>query len=418
MPSADPILSLPKEQTAVVAQGPGRVTVRHDAPVPALAPDMAIVRTAAVAINPADAKMLDYSATPGAIHGDDFAGTVVALGEDVLKSGRLQVGDRVAGMVHGMNKLRPDVGAFAQYVGATADLLLKIPDNMSFEDAATLGLGVTTATMALWLDLRVPATLEQLAEARGLAGEGEKEKEEEEKEEKEEKEEEEEEEEEKEGEEKEEQGPGSPASSQRSGCFVLVAGGSTATGTRAIQLLKLAGLRPIATCSPANFELVRRFGAEKAFDYRAASAAAVAAEIRAYTNNELGHALDCVATAETTQLCYGAIGRAGGRYCSLEPFRAAVAQTRALTVDASWVMAPTVFGRKLAIDGAYGRDAAPDHRRFGVAAYAAVQPLLDRALLDPHPVRLMPGGWDGVVHGIDVIRQQAVSGYKMVYKVA
>ncbi|KAK3373154.1 chaperonin 10-like protein [Lasiosphaeria ovina] len=386
MPSADPILSLPKEQTAIVAQGPGRVTVRHDTPVPALAPDMAIVRTAAVAINPADAKMLDYSATPGAIHGDDFAGTVVALGVDVLKSGRLQVGDRVAGMVHGMNKLRPDVGAFAQYVGATADLLLKIPDNMSFEDAATLGLGVTTATMALWLELRVPATLEQLAEARGLAEEG--------------------------------QGTGLPALSQRSGCFVLVAGGSTATGTRAIQLLKLAGLRPIATCSPANFELVRRFGAEKAFDYGAASAADVAAEIRAYTNNELGHALDCVATAETTQLCYGAIGRAGGRYCSLEPFRAAVAQTRALTVDASWVMAPTVFGRKLAIDGAYGRDAAPDHRRFGVAAYAAVQSLLDRALLDPHPVRLMPGGWDGVVHGIDVIRQQAVSGYKMVYRVA
>ena len=76
---------------------------------------MALVKTAAVAINPADAKMLDYSAAPGAIHGYDFAGTVVALGENVRAG--LAVGDRVAGFVHGMNCLQPEIGAFAEYVG-------------------------------------------------------------------------------------------------------------------------------------------------------------------------------------------------------------------------------------------------------------------------------------------------------------
>lgn len=200
MPSIDPVHLLPKQQTAIVAQGPGQLAIQHDAPVPGLAPDMAIVKTAAVAINPADAKMLDYSPSPGAIHGYDFAGVVVAIGEDALASGKLSVGDRVAGLVHGMNKLRPDVGAFAEYVGAYADLLLKIPGKMSFEEAASLGTGIATASLSLFSEMRVPASLGQL---RGDKSNDQTEAQRKERE------------------------------------LVLVAGGSTATGTRALQLLKL-----------------------------------------------------------------------------------------------------------------------------------------------------------------------------------
>jgi NADPH:quinone reductase-like Zn-dependent oxidoreductase len=202
MPSACPTLSLPKQQTAIVAQGPGQLAIQHDAPVPSLAPDMAIVKTTAVAINPVDAKMLDYSAARGAIHGYDFSGTIVALGADALASTHLAVGDRVAGMVHGMNKLQPDVGAFAEYVGACADLLLKVPDHISFEEAASFGTGVAMATLGLFSELQVPTSLDQL---RGYqpASDGQAEVEVKERE------------------------------------FVLVAGGSTATGTRAVQLLKL-----------------------------------------------------------------------------------------------------------------------------------------------------------------------------------
>lgn len=196
MPSATPESSLPQKQRAIVAQGPGQLAIQHDAPVPFLAPDMAIVKTAAVAINPADAKMLDYSAAAGAIHGYDFAGTVVALGSDAATTGHLAVGDRVAGLVHGMNKLQPDVGAFAEYVGAYADLLLKIPDSMSLEEAASFGTGVATASIGLFSELGVPASLDQLRE-------------------------------------------GKPAGDVEEREFVLVAGGSTATGTRAIQLVKL-----------------------------------------------------------------------------------------------------------------------------------------------------------------------------------
>ena len=151
---------LPTSQNAIIASGPGQLATRHVAPVPALTPDMVLVKTVcvAVAINPADARMLDYSAAAGAIHGYDFAGTIVKLGTNAPP--HLAVGDRVAGFVHGMNALRPDVGAFAEYVGASGNLLLKMPEGMLFEDAASLGVGVATVGLGLFKELSVPATLE------------------------------------------------------------------------------------------------------------------------------------------------------------------------------------------------------------------------------------------------------------------
>lgn len=191
---------LPGQQMALVAQEAGIMTIKRDVPLPKLAPDMVLVKTAAVAINPADAKMLDFSPVPGSVQGHDFAGTVVALGEDTIASGRFSVGDRVAGMVYGMNKQQPLIGAFAEYAGACADVLLKIPDDMSFSEASGLGLGVATAAMGLFEELQMPASL---ANAGGPTDSRD------------------------------------AKSAVQDAEFVLVAGGSTATGTRAIQLAKL-----------------------------------------------------------------------------------------------------------------------------------------------------------------------------------
>lgn len=213
--------------------------------------------------------MLDYSPVPGAVHGYDFAGIIVALGPDTPS--HLSVGDRVAGFVHGMNPSLPEVGAFAEFVAAPANLLLRIPAAMSFTDAASLGLGLFTAGLGLFRELGIPLSLEG-SDAVG-------------------------------------KGWQNPAVQ---GKYILIAGGSTSTGTRAIQLAKLyvirsdtpsmnnstltidlgnpsAGLRPVATSSRKHFELARRFGAEQVFDY---SDPDCAAKIRAYTCNTLEYAFD------------------------------------------------------------------------------------------------------------------------------
>ncbi|KAF1829265.1 NAD(P)-binding protein [Decorospora gaudefroyi] len=369
MPSVDPIAQVPRHQTAIVATGPGQLSIQHDAPVPALAPDMILVRAASVALNPVDIKSLDYSAALGAIMGFDFAGTVAALGDEAAKDGRLSVGDRVAGVVYGMDKLQPDVGAFAQYIGALADLVLKIPETLSFEDAAALGLATATAAYGLFKELALPGSLDRLVSS----------------------------------------------DEAQDGDFVLVAGGATATGTRAIELLKTAGFRPVATSSPSNFELVKKFGAEKVFDYHDEDCAE---QIRAYTGNELEFALDCVAEAETTQMCYGAIGRAGGRYVAVEPFRDSIAQGRSHTVEPSWFNVMTIWGRKVELGGEYAREASAEDRAFGARSFAAVQTLVDRGLVTTHPVKVMPGSFEGIAKGLAQLRSQPPSGYKLVYRIA
>ena len=177
-----------------------------------------------------------------------------------------------------------------------------------------------------------------------------------------------------------------------------------------VSLSYRAGFRPIATSSPSNFDLVTRFGAEQVFDYHSSTCAD---DIRRYTRNQLSYALDCVTEAETTQLCYTALGRAGGRYVAVEPFRESIAQTRASTVQPSWFNVMTIWGRKVVLGGEFGREASPEDR-----AFAAVQTIMDRGAVSTHPVKVMPGSFGGVVQGVSRIRSQPPSGYKLVYPIA
>lgn len=47
-------------------------------------------------------------------------------------------------------------GAFAEHIIAKGDLQFKIPDHFSFDEAATLGLGVITAGQGLYQSLGFP----------------------------------------------------------------------------------------------------------------------------------------------------------------------------------------------------------------------------------------------------------------------
>ena len=107
--------SLRQCQIAIVAQGPGKLSVRHGMPA--------------------------Y----------DFAGTITPLGANVLTFCRFAVGDRLSGMVHGTIKLKPNVGALAVYVGSTVDIVLNLSDSISFEEVICLAFKVATAEIALYI---------------------------------------------------------------------------------------------------------------------------------------------------------------------------------------------------------------------------------------------------------------------------
>ncbi|KAL7910356.1 enoyl reductase [Trichoderma velutinum] len=347
----------PRSQKAVVVDKDDRVFVWDEAPVPALKSGQFYVRTEAVAINPSDTKMRGSFVTPNGILGTDYAGTVVALGPDVKD---VVIGDRLCGAQHAMKADTPDRGAFSQYNLSAGDIWLRIPPNMTIEQGASFGAGISTAGLAI-RSLGLPL-------------------------------------------------PDTPLEKPQ---IVLVYGGSTATGTIAMQLLRLANLIPIATCSPKSAELAKSYGAEEVFDYRDKECAT---KIRTYTKNNLKYALDCITTVESTRVCFNAIGRAGGQYVSLDPFAEHVATRKSVRTD--WVLGPAIFGDGSTWPAPYGRESNADIRQFGAKLWRLAQKLVDEGKLRNHPLRVLEGGWDSVIEGLDLVRSGKVSGEKIIVRVS
>ncbi|KAJ8121880.1 hypothetical protein ONZ43_g1783 [Nemania bipapillata] len=185
---------LPVCQVAIKQASGGTLIVVPNASIPVVRPGMALVRVAAVGLNPTDYKMAANFPTLGATAGCDFSGTVVKVGDDSDGddgSHRIQPGDRVFGAVHGSNPANKSQGCFAEYVLAPASMLARLPESVSWEQGAALGgVGHGTVAQALWSCLDLPYS------------------------------------------------PTMPADSSAS-FPVLVYGGSTATGTIAMQLLRL-----------------------------------------------------------------------------------------------------------------------------------------------------------------------------------
>lgn len=127
---------------AVVWNGNGAELV-DSRPLPKLRDDYMLIKTAAVAINPTDAKALSQGrAAINGLFGCDFAGIVDEVGPLVTKP--FKKGDRVCGCAVGANSSNPEDGAFAEYIVAKGDTCIKIPDNISFEEASTIPVSAIT----------------------------------------------------------------------------------------------------------------------------------------------------------------------------------------------------------------------------------------------------------------------------------
>jgi NADPH:quinone reductase-like Zn-dependent oxidoreductase len=111
-------------------------------PLPKLADDRILVRVTAVGLNPTDWKHLEFMPVFGLRSGCDYAGVVEDVGPKVTKA--FNKGDRITGVTHGSNMSNLADGAFAEYIAVKGDLQIKIPDNLSNEEAATLGVSVST----------------------------------------------------------------------------------------------------------------------------------------------------------------------------------------------------------------------------------------------------------------------------------
>jgi NADPH:quinone reductase-like Zn-dependent oxidoreductase len=161
-PSQRAVLALRKLSTmkAVVLRG-DVAHLDNEHRVPQLRDDCVLVRPVAVALNPTDWRHIrNRRARDGCILGCDYAGVVEAVGSAVTR--RWQPGDRIFGCGHGANFVNPDDGVFAEVAAVVGDLQMRIPDSLSFEEAATLGLGAITVGQGLYqkaLKLELPSSV-------------------------------------------------------------------------------------------------------------------------------------------------------------------------------------------------------------------------------------------------------------------
>ena len=113
------------------------------------------------------------------------------------------------------------------------------------------------------------------------------------------------------------------------------------------------------------------------------------------------------------KMCYEAIGSTGGTYIALEPVTTSVKYTRR-DVHADWLMANTVLGLPVKLDGTYGRPSTPEHGEFATQLFAVAERLLRDGKIRNHELELRDGGLASISDGVEDLRHGIVRGKKLV----
>jgi alcohol dehydrogenase len=189
------------------AGGPN-VLKLEDTPIPFPGSGEVLVEVHAASLNAIDAKLLradssyQHTANSAVTPGFDLAGSVVELGENVK---HINIGDNVYGQAA---VIRKGTGAFAEYAVAHEDCIARMPDNISFTDAAAIPLSACSAYQALVEHIKLKA-----------------------------------------------------------GDKILIHGGSGGIGTFAIQLAKHLGAYVASTATDKGLNYVKQQGADCTIDY-------------------------------------------------------------------------------------------------------------------------------------------------------
>ncbi|ORY02747.1 putative zinc binding dehydrogenase [Clohesyomyces aquaticus] len=354
-------------QTGAIFSGPGLpLTVSESVIIPELPTSHhVLVRVLAVALNPTDHKMVTHFPVSGNQVGCDFCGIVEKTSQSSTSS--FPVGTRVCGGTFPYSQTESQSGAFAQWISVDSRLILKVPDSMDdFQGAALGGVGWGTAGLAFYdseaLDLK-----------------------------------------------------GSPSKPTTTNEPVLVYGGATASGTMACQLLKLSGYAPIAVTSTASAALAIKHGAVGIAIYTSPNCVQMIKEMA--NGRPIRKVLDCITSGESAAHSFGAMARTGGRYVCLEELDKALQTRRAIRTKE--VMGYEGLGVRVDLGPTpYSRQANRELFDITARVAAEMQRAIDVGSLSPHPVREVPGKWEGIINGLSMLQRGEVRGQKLVVRIA
>lgn len=237
-------------------------------------PTYVLIKPAYVGINPCDYLFADHEGmyTPEITMGCEYAGEVIEVGPAVTSG--LKKGDRIAGLAIPSATPMPNAGTFAEYALVKGDAALRLGEmgtGVSEAEAAGVNVALATVYNALYHLMGLPSPVPGM-ESGGIAP--------------------------------------SRKVAETTERTVLIYGGSTTTGLMAIQWAKLSGMEVITTCSAVNFDLVKEFGADHAFDYH--DTKDCADRIREVADGQLRLVFDCVGAFNSPQICADAMASDGG----------------------------------------------------------------------------------------------------------
>ncbi|KAF9564513.1 GroES-like protein [Agrocybe pediades] len=337
--------SMQKALVITAATTPEQWAARYrldDIPIPTPAQGEILIKILAVGLNPADWKMPKYDVlipkTYPAIIGQDIAGEVEKVGEGVEG---FEKGDRVMCQAQNWSV----GGAFQQWVAVASDFVSKIPDNVTYDEAATLPLAVSTAYSGLYSEPPNGAGL-----ALPLEGE---------------------------------------SSNKYLGSPIVILGGASAVGQAVIQLAKLSGFSPIiTTASTSNEDALKKIGATHVLD-RDLSSEDVIAEVKKILGRgkvALEYVYDVVAAEATQKLAVAllenlSLGKGG--HAAIASPNIAVSAPNDLIKVAKVFGAPAPYNDKLFQD-LYSK------RLYG---------WLKNGIIVPNRFEVLQGGLNGVVGG-------------------
>ncbi|KAK7035347.1 hypothetical protein VNI00_011878 [Paramarasmius palmivorus] len=337
---------------AIVKTSGGKYRL-EDVEIPRPGPGEVLVKVAASAENPADWKNMTM-VPEGHIIGYDFAGTVHEIGPCLDSERELRyVGERVAGLVHGGAARN---GAFAEFVVAQAGLLFHLPDNISFEEGAQMGVACMTACYSLYLSLDLPTPYDTETVPQTT---------------------------------------------------LLVWSGSTSVGQIVMQLAKLSNMRVIATASPKQFDFVRSLGADEVYDY---SDSFTGREIFQATGGNIHCAVDCWSEGMSPYQVSASLSNDHGKIASLLPY-----QSRKKGIESTFVFAYAIFGKDTVFPFPSKADtvAAQKAREFA----QLTSRLLAEGKIRLGPIKVFPDGLAGVADGMEYARMGKVHGEKIVHRI-
>lgn len=266
-------------------------------------PGELLVKNKAASLNPVDWKIQKYETfikEYPAILGTDIAGDVEDIGEGVTGIG-FSKGDRILSQ----GQFRPEWGGFQQYVKTSALTTTKIPENISFEQAATIPLALTTAYTGLYSNKPYGGGLEAPVEPIAVG--------------------------------------------KYAGSAIVVLGGSSSVGQYVIQFAKLSGFSPIVTTSSVKHtDYLKTIGATHVVDRNSS----LLAQIKNITKQPIPFVYDAISERSTQQAGLDVLAD-GGTMVTVSPVDSQVEGKEAihvvglLTAPAHLKLLETLYSTKL-----------------------------------------------------------------------